>query len=125
MGDNDDRLSVMWSQQTEFMKLLQQKRGFPEFPTDITSKGGQQFLEGISFHLMKELFEAGQHLRNAKSHRATEIKEVDRDAYKEELVDVLHLYFELCIAAGISLQELCDAYLQKGEVNVNRILSGY
>jgi len=125
MGDNDDRLSLMWSQQAEFMKLLQQKRGFPEFPTDITSKSGQQFLEGISFHLMKELFEAGQHLRNAKSHRATEIKEVDRDAYKEELVDVLHLYFELCIAAGISLKELCDAYLQKGEINVNRILSGY
>jgi NTP pyrophosphatase (non-canonical NTP hydrolase) len=115
----------MWIQQREFMNLLQEKRGFPEFPIDITSKAGQQLLDGISFHLMKELFEAGQHLKNSKSHRATEIKDVDKEAYKEELVDVLHLYFELCIAAGISLQELYDAYIAKGETNVKRINNGY
>ena len=120
-----DQLQEMWEQQESFMKLLQQARNFPEFPTDITSKKGQQFLEGISFHLMKELFEAGQHLKNSKSHRATEIKEVDREAYKEELVDVLHLFFEICIAAGISREELFAAYIQKGEVNFDRIRNGY
>ena len=120
-----DKLDEMWSQQHDFMKLLQKERGFPEFPTDITSKQGQQFLEGISFHLMKELFEAGQHLRNSKSHRATELPEVDREAYKEELVDVLHLYFEVCLAAGISRDELFEAYIAKGEVNFKRIASGY
>ena len=120
-----DRLETMWQQQVDFMRLLQQKRGFPEFPTDISSKKGQQFLEGIYFHIMKELFEAGQHLKNSKSHRATEITEVDREAYKEELVDALHLYFELVIASGISLEELVKAYLDKGEVNIDRINSGY
>lgn len=125
MNNVKDKLGVMWDQQYDFMKLLQEKRGFPEFPTDVTSKSGQQFLEGISFHMMKELFEAGQHLRNSKSHRATEIKEVDMEAYREELVDVLHLYFELCIAAGISIDDLFNAYLNKGNENVKRILSGY
>ena len=120
-----DRLEHMWHQQVDFMRLLQAKRGFPEFPTDITSKKGQQFLEGIYFHIMKELFEAGQHLKNAKAHRATENKEVDRNAYKEELVDALHLYFELVIASGISLDELVKAYLEKGDVNVERINTGY
>jgi len=121
----EDRLSHMWVQQDAFMRLLQAKRGFPEFPTDITSKKGQQFLKDIRNHLMEELFEAGQHLKNAKSHRATELPEVDRDAYVEELVDALHLYLELVIASGVTLEELYEAYMKKGDVNFERIKGGY
>jgi hypothetical protein len=121
----NDRLARMWDQQVDFMKLLQVKRGFPEFPTDLASKKGQQFLKDIRNHLMEELFEAGQHLKNAKSHRATEIPEVDRAAYKEELVDALHLYLELVIASGITVEELVEAYMAKGDVNVKRIKDGY
>lgn len=122
---NDDRLKTMWDQQEAFMKLLQETRGFPEFPTDITAKKGQKFLKDITHHMMDELFEAGQHLKNSKSHRATLIPEVDREAYKEELVDALHLYFELVIASGITLEELVESYLKKGETNFERIKSGY
>ena len=120
-----DRLDTMWDQQERFMRLLQAKRGFPEFPTDLSTKKGQQFLKDIRNHLMEELFEAGQHLKNAKSHRATDIPEIDREAYKEELVDALHLFLELVIASGITLDELVEAYIAKGEVNVKRIEGGY
>lgn len=122
---SDDKLKQMWDQQEAFMRLLQQKRNFPDFPTDITAKKGQQFLKDIRNHLMEELFEAGQHLKNAKSHRATELPEVDREAYKEELVDALHLYFELVIASGVTMDELYDAYMAKGEINFERIKTGY
>lgn len=115
----------MWDQQEAFMRLLQEKRGFPEFPTDLTSKKGQQFLKDIRNHLMEELFEAGQHLKNAKSHRATDIPDVDREAYMEELVDALHLYLELAIASGITQEELFDAYMKKGNTNFDRIKNGY
>lgn len=121
----DDRLALMWQQQHEFMRLLQEKRNFPEFPADITSKKGQQFLKDIRNHILEELFEAGQHLKNAKSHRATELPDVDNLAYIEELVDVLHLYFELVIASGITLDELYETYLKKGEINTQRIINGY
>jgi len=120
-----DRLKQMWDQQEAFMRLLQQSRGFPDFPTDITSKQGQKFLKDITHHMMDELFEAGQHLKNSKSHRATLVPEVDREAFKEELVDALHLYLELVIASGITLPELVDAYMSKGETNVSRIKGGY
>lgn len=120
-----EALNRMWDQQVAFMRLLQEKRGFPQFPTDLTSKKGQQFLKDIRNHLMEELFEAGQHLKNAKSHRATDIPEIDREAYKEELVDALHLYFELVIASGITMEELVEAYMEKGEINVGRIQTGY
>ena len=120
-----NELKQMWDQQVAFMQLLQEKRNFPKTPVDITSKQGQQFLDGISFHLMKELFEVGLCLKNSKSHRVTENREVDCEAYKEELCDVLHLFFEICIASGITMDELVKSYLDKGEVNTKRILGGY
>jgi len=120
-----DQLAQMWDQQVAFMHLLKKERNFPEFPTDITSKKGQKFLKDIRNHIMEELFEAGQHLKNAKSHRATDLPEIDREAYKEELVDALHLYFELVIASGITRDELVEAYIAKGVTNTGRILSGY
>jgi hypothetical protein len=121
----EDKLKRMWDQQESFMRLLQEKRNFPQFPTDITSKKGQLFLKDIRNHLMEELFEAGQHLKNSKSHRATDLPDIDREAYKEELVDALHLYFELIIASGVTLDELFDAYMKKGDVNFERIKGGY
>ncbi len=122
---SNDRLSEMWNQQLEFMRLLQKERGFPEFPVDISDKKGQKHLKDIQHHIMDELFEASQHLKNSKSHRATLVPEVDRESYKEELVDALHLYIELVIASGISLEELVEAYLNKGIINEQRIKGGY
>jgi hypothetical protein len=120
-----DRLDEMFEQQREFMKLLVEKRGFPKFPVDITSKEGQKFLKSITHDCMGELFEANQHLKNSKGHRATEITEIDREAYVEELVDALHFFFEIVILSGVSLDEIVDSYMKKGETNVSRIVGGY
>jgi len=124
-AETTDRLEIMWKQQHEFMLLLQEKRGFPSFPTELTSKKGQQFLKDIRNHMMEELFEAGQHLRNAKPHRATDLPEFDRKAYVEELSDALHLYIELLIASGITVDELFESYMEKGRVNTTRIMGNY
>jgi len=120
-----DKLQKMWDQQFAFMKLLQEKRGFPDFPVDITSKSGQKFLKNITHECMGELFEANQELKNSKNHRATEISHIDRDAYVEELVDSLHFFFEIVIASGVTLDELYDSYMKKGEINFSRIENGY
>lgn len=119
------RLRKMWDQQREFMQLLQERRGFPEFPVDITSKEGQRFLRSVTFDTIEELIEANQHLKNRKAHRATDLPEFDRAKYVEELVDALHFFFEIAIASGVSMDELYHAYLDKGEVNETRIKSGY
>ena len=120
-----DKLQQMWTQQESFMRLLQKKRNFPEFPVDVASKGGQKFLKGITHECMHELFEANQMLKNSKDHRATEVKEFDRDGYVEELVDALHYFFEIAILSGVSMDELFDAYIQKGNINIDRIENGY
>jgi predicted house-cleaning noncanonical NTP pyrophosphatase (MazG superfamily) len=120
-----DKLKSMWDQQEAFMKLLQMHRGFTEFPVDPTTKFGQKLLKGITHECMHELFEANQMLKNSKDHRATEVKEFDRDGYVEELVDALHYFFEIAILSGVSMDELFDAYIQKGNININRIENGY
>lgn len=120
-----DRLEQMWAQQTDFMKLLQEKRNFPSFPVDLTSKPGQKFIKGLMHECMDELHESLQHLKNSKDHRATEVTNFDREEFVEELCDSLHYFIEIAIASGVDLQELFDAYIKKGEINKKRILKGY
>jgi len=120
-----DKLKAMWDQQFAFMRLLQQERDFPQFPVDLSEKKGQRFLKDITHECMGELFEANQHLKNSKKHRVTEVTEFEREKYIEELCDSLHYFFEICIASGISLDELYTAYMTKGEINVERIKGGY
>lgn len=115
----------MWVQQREFMDLIVAERNFPQHPVDVTSKAGQQLIEKISFDVMKELFEAIQHLKNSKQHRITQITEFNRDDFKEEIVDALHYFIEVCILAGLTRQEVEDAYFEKGERNFERIRNGY
>ncbi len=115
---------LMWNDQEQFMRLLQEKRGFPEFPVDLSSKAGQKFIKQISYETADELHEARQHLKQ-KDHRAADVGSVDREEYVEELSDALHFYFELVIASGISKEELFAAYMKKGLENVRRINTGY
>ena len=118
-------LEQTFVQQHAFMKLLQRERNFPAFPVDLTSKEGQTLCKQIAHDSMDELHEALQHLKNSKSHRATEIKDFDKSKFLEELSDHLHFFIELCIVANITFEELFSAYIQKGTINELRIKTGY
>lgn len=120
-----DKLQQMWEQQEAFMKLLQTYRNFPTFPVDTTGKIGQKFLKGITHECMHELFEANLLLKNSKDHRATDVSDFNREDYVEELVDALHYFFEIAICSGVSMEELYEAYMKKGQININRIENGY
>jgi len=121
----DERLEEMFYQQLQFMKLLQEKRSFPKFPVDLNSKEGQKIVKDVSHECMHELFEAVHLLKNSKSHRETEVKEFDKEAFLEEMVDALHYFFEICILANIPPEVLFEAFMSKGKVNEDRILKGY
>ena len=120
-----DKLKEMWLQQEQFMDLLRNHRNFPEYPVDLTSKSGQKFLKGITHECMHELFEANQALKNSKDHRATDVKDFDREHYVEELVDALHYFFEIAILSNVQVDELYSAYMKKGNINIERIKNGY
>jgi dimeric dUTPase (all-alpha-NTP-PPase superfamily) len=49
----------------------------------------------------------------------------DPEKFKEELVDQLHFFVNLCIVAGMGPQELCARYLAKNKINHTRQDNGY
>jgi dimeric dUTPase (all-alpha-NTP-PPase superfamily) len=120
-----DKLEKMYNQQRDFNVLLRDEREMPDFPLDLSEKKNQQILKGLAHECMHELFEANHLLKNSKAHRVTEVKDFDRESYKEELVDALHYFFGIVIYSGISADELYEAFMKKGEVNVRRVKSGY
>lgn len=120
-----DKLESMYEQQKEFNELLRDKRNHPDFPLDLSDKKNQLFLKSLAHECMHELFEANHLMKGAKRHRATEISEFDRESYKEELVDALHYFLGIVIYSGISCDELFEAFMNKGKVNIKRIESGY
>lgn len=121
-----DRLTELFRDQQEFMDVLKEHRGLPAYPVDLTSKAGQQACREAALGGIEEWFEALKHLKNWKQHRATEVKELDRSEFVEEMCDALHYFIEVCVFAGVSPSELHDAYMKKGQVNKDRILNkGY
>lgn len=125
MSESSDMLRVMYEHQRDFIGLLQEMRGHPSTPFDLSDKKSQQRLRSLAYECMGELFEANILLKNSKSHRATEISEFDRDAYMEELTDVLHYFLGIVICSGISVDELFEKFMKKGSINIERIRSGY
>lgn len=121
----EDKLECMFRMQKEFMDLLHEKRGLPLYPVDLSSKEGQQVCREAGLAGIEEAFEAFAHLRNAKKHRVTEVREIDRDAFIEEMSDSLHYFIEVMLFAGVTADELFDIYSRKHRVNVDRINHGY
>ena len=122
---DQDKFEKMFSQQLEFIKLMQEHRNHPEVPMDLSKKENQQFLRHLTYECMGELFESNILLKNSKSHRVTDIQDFDREAYVEELSDVLHYFLGIAICSGVSCEELFNKYMEKGKINRRRILSGY
>ena len=64
-------------------------------------------------------------LKNAKSHRQTEISDFDRAAFKEEMVDAFNYFISLLIIMGVTPDELIKAYISKDSIIHDRIKSKY
>lgn len=125
MTDMKDMFSQMFRQQEKFLELLRDEREHPTFPLNLSEKESQQFLKSLSHECMHELFESNMLLKNSKKHRTTEFNDFDRESYKEELSDVLHYLIGILIYSGISVEEMFEMYMKKGQVNIDRINSGY
>ena len=123
---SQDRLAKMFQLREEFMKAIREKRGaYGEWPVDIGDKKSQQMLREITLKGVEEMFEALGELKNWKSHRVTEDRNVNRDAFLEEIVDAFNYFFAVLILAGVDADELFNAYLKKNAVIHDRLNNNY
>lgn len=123
----EDRLAKMLSLREQFMKDLAAARPavLQKWPVDVKSREGQQAIRDNVLKGVEEMFEALQHLKNWKPHRASEVKDFDQDAFLEEYVDAFNFFLAVPIMLGISADELFEAYLKKDRIINERIHRGY
>jgi hypothetical protein len=122
----EDRLERMFALREKFMEAIRDKRGaYGEWPIDLGDKKSQQLIREITLKGVEEMFEALGELKNWKSHRLTENREVNREAFLEEIVDAFNYFFAVLILAGVNADELFTAYEKKDAVIHDRLNNGY
>ena len=122
-----DKLDTIFQKREVFMHLIKDK--FPDayssWPVDISKKSSQVLLRETALKGVEEMFEALGHLKNWKPHRETEVPEINREEFLEEIVDAFNYFFSLIILMGVDVDEFYSAFNAKDEIIKRRIEKGY
>lgn len=126
--ESQDRLTQMFAKRETFMHLLRQKfpNAYPvEWPVDLSNKDAQSNVRDIALKGVEEMFEALQHLKNWKSHRETDMPEVNKDEFLEEVVDSFNYFFSLLILAGFDENDFFEMFEKKDKIIRDRLSNKY
>ena len=120
-------LADIFQKREEFMHMLRDKipETYPQWPLDISQKSSQSVCRETALKGVEEMFEALGHLKNWKPHRETEVPQVNREEFLEEIVDSFNYFFSLMILIGVDVNEFYEAFNRKDEIIRNRIKEGY
>ena len=122
-----DKLDQIFKLRNSFMLLLQEKfpDSYPEWPVDLSTKKAQVTCRETALKGVEEMFEALQHLKNWKPHRKTEMPEINREEFLEEIVDAFNYFLSLIILIGVDVDEFYDSFLKKDKIIRDRLNKGY
>jgi len=123
----EDKLHQIFSLRNSFMTMIKDKfpDSYPEWPVDLSSKQAQITCRETALKGVEEMFEALGHLKNWKPHRQTEMPEINREEFLEEIVDAFNYFLSLIILIGVNVDEFYDAFLKKDEIIRSRLKEGY
>ena len=122
-----DKLEEIFELRESFMHLIREKYPdtCPEWPLNIAEKTSQITLRETALKGVEEMFEALGHLKNWKPHRDTDMPDVNKDEFLEEIVDSFNYFFSLLILCGVSQEEFFSAFNKKDRIIRDRIKNGY
>lgn len=122
-----DRLADLFEKRENFMHLIKgkYKDSYPSWPVDISKKSSQVLLRETALKGVEEMFEALGHLKNWKPHRETDIPEINREEFLEEIVDAFNYFYSLIILMGVDVDEFYDAFKKKDKIIKERLTKGY
>lgn len=82
----------------------------------------QRYLATYWQLLAEEGVEMLRELPARKFWRASvKTKEMNVEAWKEEMMDILHIVIALCLIGGMDAQEVYERYVKKNEINFDRV----
>lgn len=121
------KLKIMFDKRLEFIENMKSSipESYPEFPLDMSKKESQQVCRELALKGVEEMFEALQHLKNWKPHRLTDVPEIDKDEFLEEIVDAFNYFYAMLIVTGFNEEDLFDAFLVKHQIITERLKNGY
>ena len=122
------KLEKMFELRRSFIDEMRKAKpgSYPEkLPVDLLEKEGQRLCRDLALNGVDEMFEALQHLKNWKSHRETEVPDINREEFLEEIVDAFNYFFSLMILSGVDVEEFYLAFNKKDRIIRDRIEKGY
>ena len=121
------KLDKMFQKRLSFIRMMQEMQpgSYPSFPLDMSKKESQQVCRDLALRGVEEMFEALGHLKNWKSHRSSEEKDIDREEFLEEIIDSFNYFFSLLILMNVDESEFINAFNAKDEIIRERIRNGY
>lgn len=124
---NNDKLEIIFKKREDFMVLIKNKfpDSYPEWPIDLGEKQSQITCRETALKGVEEMFEALGHLKNWKPHRETNIPEINKEEFLEEIVDAFNYFFSLIILMGVDVNEFYSAFNKKDMIIRDRIIKGY
>ena len=105
-----DKLDQIFDLQKRFDSLIEQKRNIDELSLD-------EWVQKEVIAIIAELIEVVNEV-NYKWWKNP--KEINLDALKEELIDVLHFFISTCLKVGLTSDELFEVYKKKNRENHDR-----
>ena len=105
-----DRLEEIFMMQNAFDTELLEKRNL----------NGISMEEWLQREMLAIIVELSEMINEVNYKWWKKPKEIDLEAVKEELVDVLHFFVSMCLKTGMSAQELHQRYLNKNKENFDR-----
>ncbi len=122
-----NNLEDIFEKRESFMSLIKDKypASYKSWPLNITEKDSQSILRDTALKGVEEMFEALGHLKNWKPHRDTEIPDINKDEFLEEIVDAFNYFFSLLILTGVDSEDFYNAFIKKDKTIRERLTSGY
>jgi dimeric dUTPase (all-alpha-NTP-PPase superfamily) len=108
-----DNLNLLF----ELQQSLQKKHGHHFDKMTIEEK--ENYTKDHVLYLLEETHELLREI-NFKTYKKTR-KPIIMDNIKDELVDILHFYVNLCLVWGVSADQIVEVFKQKNAKNVQRL----
>ena len=123
----DCKLEQMFLKRLEFINEMKTSiaGSYPDFPLDMSKKRSQQVCRDLALKGVEEMFEALGHLKNWKPHRQSDIPDINKEEFLEEIVDSFNYFFSLLILVGVDEKEFMLAFNRKDEIIKDRLIKGY
>lgn len=105
-----DKLDEIFTMQDKLNQDIIQMRHLPALSNE----------EWLVKHMLAMFAEMAELLQETNYKWWKNPKEVNQENLKEEMVDILHFYVSMCLAAGMDAEELHRLYMDKNKENLLR-----